>query len=188
MSIVTDLNTLATISANVDTAEEAKEILKKLEAELKNHPTGVGLSAIQIGIPKRVGLINYKGHRIELINSSIMNVEDEFISFGESCLSLPLQSCNVCRYRHVVIRNTVLDETEPEGWREESTYFFIGDGNEDLITVAIQHEIDHFDGIIIADKHVIIDPYRSDKVGRNDPCPCGSGKKYKKCCLNGKEK
>nr|WP_243864209.1 SEC-C metal-binding domain-containing protein [Alkalibacillus almallahensis] len=22
----------------------------------------------------------------------------------------------------------------------------------------------------------------SDKVGRNDPCPCGSGKKYKKCC------
>jgi len=24
------------------------------------------------------------------------------------------------------------------------------------------------------------------KVGRNDPCPCGSGKKYKKCCMNKK--
>ena len=23
---------------------------------------------------------------------------------------------------------------------------------------------------------------RSNKVGRNDPCPCGSGKKYKNCC------
>ena len=23
---------------------------------------------------------------------------------------------------------------------------------------------------------------KEDKVGRNDPCPCGSGKKYKKCC------
>ncbi len=23
----------------------------------------------------------------------------------------------------------------------------------------------------------------SKKVGRNDPCPCGSGKKYEKCCL-----
>ncbi|GAU77948.1 SEC-C metal-binding domain-containing protein [Fusibacter sp. 3D3] len=23
-----------------------------------------------------------------------------------------------------------------------------------------------------------------EKIGRNDPCPCGSGKKYKKCCLN----
>jgi len=35
------------------------------------------------------------------------------------------------------------------------------------------------------------DPYLDEpyvraevKVGRNDPCPCGSGKKYKKCCLN----
>ncbi len=26
------------------------------------------------------------------------------------------------------------------------------------------------------------DPLR--KIGRNDPCPCGSGKKFKKCCLN----
>ena len=25
---------------------------------------------------------------------------------------------------------------------------------------------------------------QSAKIGRNDPCPCGSGKKYKKCCLN----
>ena len=25
-------------------------------------------------------------------------------------------------------------------------------------------------------------PIQSDKIGRNDPCPCGSGKKYKKCC------
>ena len=24
----------------------------------------------------------------------------------------------------------------------------------------------------------------SNSVGRNDPCPCGSGKKYKKCCMN----
>ncbi len=26
--------------------------------------------------------------------------------------------------------------------------------------------------------------HRGEKVGRNDPCPCGSGKKYKKCCLH----
>ena len=26
------------------------------------------------------------------------------------------------------------------------------------------------------------EPARSQKVGRNQPCPCGSGKKYKKCC------
>jgi len=31
---------------------------------------------------------------------------------------------------------------------------------------------------------VINMPYKADKVGRNEPCPCGSGKKYKKCCEN----
>lgn len=32
-----------------------------------------------------------------------------------------------------------------------------------------------------------VEPITSDKekVGRNDPCPCGSGKKYKKCCGKG---
>lgn len=24
----------------------------------------------------------------------------------------------------------------------------------------------------------------TEKTGRNDPCPCGSGKKYKQCCWN----
>jgi hypothetical protein len=27
-----------------------------------------------------------------------------------------------------------------------------------------------------------------EKVGRNDPCPCGSGKKFKKCCEMNKPK
>ena len=31
-------------------------------------------------------------------------------------------------------------------------------------------------------KKVVLTPKRSAKVGRNDPCPCGSGKKYKNCC------
>ena len=26
-------------------------------------------------------------------------------------------------------------------------------------------------------------PIRTTKIGRNDACPCGSGRKYKKCCL-----
>ena len=28
------------------------------------------------------------------------------------------------------------------------------------------------------------DIHLNDTIGRNDPCPCGSGKKYKKCCMN----
>ena len=32
-------------------------------------------------------------------------------------------------------------------------------------------------------QHHATEPIRVSKVGRNDACPCGSGKKYKKCCL-----
>lgn len=49
------------------------------------------------------------------------------------------------------------------------------------------HECGHFirendcwyftDGSIVKQKPII-----ADKVGRNDPCPCGSGLKFKKCC------
>jgi uncharacterized protein YecA (UPF0149 family) len=28
------------------------------------------------------------------------------------------------------------------------------------------------------------EPASKQKVGRNDPCPCGSGKKFKNCCIN----
>jgi len=34
---------------------------------------------------------------------------------------------------------------------------------------------------VITDRPVF--PPQAQKVGRNDPCPCGSGRKYKKCCL-----
>lgn len=34
-----------------------------------------------------------------------------------------------------------------------------------------------------ADRDAAVAPIRREKVGRNDPCPCGSGRKYKKCCL-----
>jgi len=34
----------------------------------------------------------------------------------------------------------------------------------------------------LVDEEAASQPVKSSKVGRNDPCPCGSGRKYKKCC------
>ncbi|MDP2644238.1 MAG: SEC-C metal-binding domain-containing protein [Desulfobacterales bacterium] len=38
----------------------------------------------------------------------------------------------------------------------------------------------------VADLELLLNPIKSkvseQKVGRNAPCPCGSGKKFKKCC------
>lgn len=56
-------------------------------------------------------------------------------------------------------------------------------------TVKPHHEISRFvrqegDWYYVDGKLVIPRTSKRDqpKVGRNDPCPCGSGKKYKKCC------
>ncbi|MDF2674184.1 MAG: hypothetical protein K0R09_2452 [Clostridiales bacterium] len=52
------------------------------------------------------------------------------------------------------------------------------------------YNITEWDGILSQEKREEIEKdykkskivVKEDKIGRNDPCPCGSGKKYKKCC------
>ncbi len=72
---------------------------------------------------------------------------------------------------------------EGEGMVEFRAMYDEGDGPGCL------HEKSHFvreyDRWYYSDGEVIESgPLSQAKVGRNDPCPCGSGKKYKKCCLN----
>ena len=47
------------------------------------------------------------------------------------------------------------------------------------------HDHDHHHGHGHDHAHAPLTPIvrSAPKIGRNDPCPCGSGKKYKKCCL-----
>lgn len=51
---------------------------------------------------------------------------------------------------------------------------------EDLISGMSSKELDH---LVNGVQEPVVNPYR--KIGRNDPCPCGSGMKYKKCCGRG---
>lgn len=44
-------------------------------------------------------------------------------------------------------------------------------------------EMEGFLHDLLIDKRAMMD-LEKKKIGRNDPCLCGSGKKYKKCCLN----
>ena len=53
-----------------------------------------------------------------------------------------------------------------------------------LESVCVQHEIDHLNGVVCMDRKVNTTIVKDKKIGRNEPCPCGSGKKYKKCCIN----
>jgi hypothetical protein len=43
---------------------------------------------------------------------------------------------------------------------------------------SLQQEWDEHRAIVEREQPVVMPP----KVGRNEPCPCGSGKKFKKCC------
>jgi peptide deformylase len=46
-----------------------------------------------------------------------------------------------------------------------------------------QHEINHLNGIEERIEDLSFVPPKPIDVGRNEPCPCNSGKKYKHCCL-----
>ena len=44
------------------------------------------------------------------------------------------------------------------------------------------YELPAWDKLLSADRRKSGTVVKEKKVGRNDPCPCGSGKKYKRCC------
>jgi preprotein translocase subunit SecA len=56
--------------------------------------------------------------------------------------------------------------------------FRIRGATVERVQVAMPTEMSHGGDESAAKKPVV----KGDKIGRNDPCPCGSGKKYKKCC------
>ena len=177
--IVTDKTNLSFGCQEV-TPEIAVKILSKLEDALKYNGKGIGIAANQIGIPARVSLIIVKGKRTELINPVIISEENQLTHCSEGCLSLPGKTFNVKRYKDFVIKNNVL---ENGFFREQTEYYYNDDREEatpDLTCFAVQHEINHMDGILLTDIGIELHP--EVKVGRNDPCPCNSGKKYKKCC------
>ncbi len=55
--------------------------------------------------------------------------------------------------------------------------------NEPVARVQVAKPLqESFEGDKNAAKKTVVTVRKAEKVGRNDPCPCGSGKKYKKCC------
>jgi len=189
-SIIGDQTTLHQVSEKVEANEDTISIINRLESILSNHDNGYGLSAIQIGIPKRISVLKKKnGEFIHLINPEVIEKDDEFTFHGEGCLSFPGLYLDTQRYKQVSVRNQVI---ENGSLREEKLCFYYSKmeeaGSDGIIAIAVQHEIDHMNGITITDHGKSFEKGTtivrdSVKISRNDPCPCGSGKKYKKCCL-----
>jgi peptide deformylase len=108
---------------------------------------GVGLAAPQIGVHKRIIVIDvrYQDEEImlALINPEIVSAED-LIDSEEGCLSVPGFTAHIKRAGKVVVRGYDRDFNEIE---IEAT---------DLLARALQHEIDHLDGVLIVDRLSVI--------------------------------
>jgi peptide deformylase len=178
--IVRDEKFLTQVSAPVSSLEEGIEIAEKLLAEVKLHKDAIGLSAIQIGIPKRVFVQFMKPVGLNeplewkvWINPEIEKFSEERMFYTEGCLSFPGISVRTNRPKQITVTDI----------RRERFVLYETDA------IVFQHEFDHVDGILFFERRAKSVPQSDnvgkEKVGRNDLCPCGSGKKYKRCC--GKE-
>ena len=109
--------------------------------ETMNVANGVGLAAVQVGILKRVVVIDVGEGPLELINPVILSQEGEQCE-AEGCLSIPGKYAEVKRPAKVVVE--ALN-------RRGEKYTIEG---EELLAVALCHELDHLEGILFIDKVV----------------------------------
>jgi len=106
---------------------------------------GIGLAAPQIGVSKRVVVIDVsrKGEPmkpLKMANPEIIAASDEDIDYEEGCLSVPEHYAEVTRPARVTVR--YLDEQNEI--RELKA--------EGVLSVCVQHEIDHLDGVLFIDR------------------------------------
>jgi len=136
--------TLKKISSPIEKVTKEEQKLMDDMLDTMYAANGIGLAAIQIGVPKRIIVMdiskdpNKKEHRY-FVNPIIKNVNNEKSTYEEGCLSVPNQFAEIDRpskcdveYLDYFGKKTVLHA-------------------ESLLATCIQHEMDHLDGILFID-------------------------------------
>lgn len=134
---------LRKISKKVDNIDDRIITLLDDMVETMKAAEGVGLAAPQVGILRRVVVIDVGDGLIELINPVVVYEKGEQCK-EEGCLSIPGKSGIVKRPEKVIVRAQN---------RKGETFEITG---EDLLAVALCHEIDHLNGILFTDKAITI--------------------------------
>ncbi len=169
-------------SEPIKDAKEAEEIRQELIYMFPNEGA-YAVCAVQLGIHKRATLIKFPSHNKKpgeepvytfVCNPTIAKWSDMRVFVNEGCLSFPKKYKNTMRFNKV----TVTYQDVLDGELDERALILDG-----IDAVIAQHEVDHMEGIVFLDRAKKVEPIRSIKIGRNQHCPCGSGKKYKKCCI-----
>ena len=173
--IVKELNKLRNICEPVSSINEGKDIADKLLKELTDSKSGIGLAANQIGINKRVCVINVIDPII-LINPKIIST-DEPIQTVEACLSFPGKQVYTNRFKYVTIECDNLGKVMFGPTDEKSNNHEL----QLLESICIQHEIDHLDGITMFDRSYKRIPItrNTKKIGRNEKVEITNGSETK---------
>ncbi|WP_432400698.1 peptide deformylase [Wukongibacter sp. M2B1] len=115
------------------------QIIDDMADTMYNTGNGIGLAAPQIGILRRIVVIDIGDGIIELINPEIIEQDGSYIDI-EGCLSVPERSGEVERPFYVKVKAMNRDGEE----------FYIE--GEELLARVLCHEIDHLNGILFIDK------------------------------------
>jgi len=148
---------------------EADMLRKQLEQGLTEYP-GLGISATQLGIKKRACYIKFGDEELFLVNPMVKEKSKEGFLFMEGCLSIPSslsKPTRTIRACKVVIDTDNLGELtfeiNPEGDKANESI-----SKETMMTVIVQHEIDHLDGFTIKDRVYNTQVVKKVDFGRNE--------------------
>ena len=165
-TILTEPNKLLRqVSKSVDeVGDKERELMDDMLDTMYNAP-GIGLAAIQIGVPKRIIVMDIsrdedKKEPRYFVNPVIKNKNKEKAKYEEGCLSVPDQFAEIER------PNTCEVEYLDYNGKKQ---ILKADG---LLATCIQHEIDHLEGVLFIDylsklkKSMIIKKLSKIKVKR----------------------
>lgn len=140
---------LRTISTPVEVVDDELRALIDDMFETMYAAPGIGLAAIQVGVPKRVIVMDLQEEEDEegkpiraprvFINPEILDPADELSTYNEGCLSVPDQFAEVDRPARCRVK--WLDQ---DGVAHDELF-------EGLLATCIQHEMDHLEGIVFID-------------------------------------
>ena len=134
---------LRTKSQPVDGVDDALRQLMDDMLETMYDAPGIGLAAIQVGVPKRVLVIDLQLDDTRspryFVNPEIIAESDELSVYNEGCLSVPEQYAEVERPAVITVRYLDYDGLPLE------------ERLEGLLATCLQHEMDHLEGVLFID-------------------------------------
>ena len=143
--------------------------------------TGIGLR----GYGQRDPLVEYKQEAYRLFSLLIKNIESTVARTILKVVVQPQQDQTKPVKQDLEYQspdpNQIGDIQKDEELINQANLVEKQEKTADVTTVIRQGKT-VYDRMSESQQRTVSQVKKSSKVGRNDPCPCGSGKKYKKCC------